>query len=214
LVRRAQAGDFGADPAGVRRARQNELSKTLFLDWFLRGAQGSRSNFLYLRQSFASHLAALAALHVVFSPRPSPEPCLAVIEDRQRVLFPGFFELAAYQGQVREFAVHLPLTEQIGEALPAYVLKGSFATSWHTVVGEVARDIDKLRIMLHVFLETQEHRCPEAIEARVARVTKMAQQIGEDTDKYDDPFQFALFDHLVECSATALAAQMIRTGWI
>jgi hypothetical protein len=41
----------------------------------------------------------------------------------------------------------------------------------------------------------------------------MASLIGEDTDKCDDPFDFALFDHLVDTSNTAFKAQMAKVEW-
>jgi polyhydroxyalkanoate synthesis regulator protein len=150
-------------------------------------------------------MAAFAVLHVVFAPKPWATPGIAFFADRQRVIMPGFLEIA-------EFATHLPLTDQIATLLPKYVMKGSFATSWHAVVSALCKNIEKVRLFMNVFVEKA--KSIDAIEIHLERIRKMASHIGEDTDKSDDPFEFALADHLIDCSNTVFNAQMAKIGWI
>jgi hypothetical protein len=213
-AKRSVLTEFQPDPLSIWELRQNQLSKSLLLEWFLRVSEGNRVNFFYIRQSFASHLAGLAVLHQTFGPAPLSAQSFAIAEDRQRVLLPGFFEFEKFQVEGNEFVTCLPITEQIGRLLPKYVLKGSFATTWHAVTDSIWRNLDEITLLLQIFLENQEDKRPGALEAAARAAGKMAQQIGEDTDKYDDPFQFALLDHLIECSPNALVCQLTRTGWI
>jgi hypothetical protein len=192
-------------PQAIVELRDLPIPKTALLEWALLSCEGSQSNFTFIRQSFACHLAVYLALHHIFGARPSQSPSPLFFEGGQRLAIPGFLDLTGR-------TTHLPLTDQIGTLLPKYVLTGSFATSWHAIMNSMWKNINKFRIFMLAFMERTE--TPEGVDASLKKIKKLASHVGEDMDKSDDPFEFAILDHLIDCSNNAFRAQLGRIGWI
>jgi hypothetical protein len=108
-----------------------EIPNDLLLNWFIRGSEGNKQNFLYLRASFASSLASVSVFQLILGSQPLPS--VLFFDDRQKVSIPG--SLDGMTG-----IVQLPLSDQIQKPLPKFVLKGSFSTSWMAVVNSISKN--------------------------------------------------------------------------
>jgi hypothetical protein len=194
----------GSSPQSIRERRALPIPDSMLLDWFIQGSEATKSNFLFLRSSFASHLAVASAFQILFGAHPCPS--VLFFDDRQRVCIPGSI------GE-NNHIVHLPLSDQIQKLLPRFVLKGSFSTSWGTVMNSIGKNATKLTILLTV-LVPQDNAKKLPPKAMVNRVTKLSVQITESTGKCDELFPFALLDHLIDASNNAFHAQTMRFGWV
>jgi hypothetical protein len=194
----------GLSPQSVRERRSLNIRDDLLLEWLIRGSESNKSNFLFLRSSFASHLAVVSAFQLLFGAHPLP-PVL-FMDDRQRICIPGSIGGAS-------IVMHLPLTDQIQRMLPGFVLRGSFASTWQTVVNAIHKNVTKLTICLTALLPQDTAKRPSS-RSMIMRVEKASVQTAREATKSDDEFPFKLLDHLIDISSNAFPAQTIRFGWV
>jgi hypothetical protein len=188
----------------MKERRKLEISNDLLLNWFLRGSEGNKQTFFYLRAFFASHLASVSVFQLILGSQLVPS--VLFFDDRQKVCIPG--SLDGMTG-----IVELPLSDQIQRLLPKFVLKGSFSTSWMAAVNSISKTLTKLALLLNTFVaEEKQQKVPAA--SVLARVKQLAMQETTDTRKTDDQFQFAVMDHLIETSNNAFHAQAVKVGWV
>jgi hypothetical protein len=199
-----RAVEPGLSPQSVRERRSLSIRDDLLLEWLIRGSESNKSNFLFLRSSFASHLAVISAFQLVFGAQLLP--AVLFMDDRQRICIPGSI------GGVST-VMHLPLSDQIHRTLPGFVLRGSFASTWQTVVNAIHKNVTKLTISLTALLPPDTAKRPSP-RSMTVRVEKAAVQAAREATKSDDEFPFKLIDHLIDNSSNAFHAQTIRFGWV
>lgn len=209
--------DTSRSPLANKELQTSTLPSDLLFQWFVKGTDGDKRNFLFMRQGMASHFGASCFVHSLFGPVPAYIPPVMFFADRHRVCFPGFSEsMHAMQ------PFYLPLTSNIEKLFPKWVLKGSFSTSWHTVAEGLSKNLDKTSLIYQTFqkqfaAKTASRQYPDPrvrLEGYLQRLAKMTSQISEDTEKTDDVFPFSVLDHLIETSHNANLAQLVRAGWI
>jgi hypothetical protein len=173
-------------------------------EWFVRGIDGSKSNFLFMRAAFAASIAAAAAMHEMFGSNGFEIAPFMFANDRQRVFEPAF---VAQKERTSHF---LPLTNQIVALLPRFVLEGSFTTAWNTLVTGMADKIDKIRVVLTALLPEKDETFVEDVERRIEKLAVKIVE-GEPTDTY---FPFDLIEHMIDNSNNVWKAQTKRFGWL
>jgi hypothetical protein len=192
-------------PRSISDSRRIAIDSKLLLQRFVTFASGNRNNFITLRQHFASFFACFSAFHAIFNPAPTPIEPFVFFENRQTMCIPGFLE-------GRGAILTLPLTPQVETFLPKYVLKGPFAATWHTIMTALCKHTETVQILIGTLLP--KGLPPRKRQMPAFRLLGMALQINEATEKFDDPFQFALLDHLIECSQNVFQSRLARVDWI
>jgi hypothetical protein len=89
VFRKLGATEWISDSVEVPRP---DLPDDLLLNWAVHGAMGNRKNFIFARQSLASHYGALTLMEVVLGRTEWPTTPLLFGVDRQRVFWPGLSE--------------------------------------------------------------------------------------------------------------------------
>jgi hypothetical protein len=183
-------------------APQPDFPDDLLLKWAIGGSDGNRNNFLYCRQSIASHYAAFSYLEMLFGSAIRFVPPLLFSVDRQRVFYPGILQ---GMGGI----AFPPLTNQVRRYLPDFVLKGTFSATWLAAANSLGRNIHKVRVLIEAFLPEQR----QALGV-VERIERMMVVMGKDTDKDESVWGFDLLDHLIECAGQATKVDCTRIAWI
>ncbi|OHT08749.1 hypothetical protein TRFO_22664 [Tritrichomonas foetus] len=186
--------------------RKATIPDDLLFKWFIKGAQGNKNDFIYMRKSFATHFATISYLHSLFGTPQMINPPLLFYEDRQRIWFPGFMDKTITYASIA-------MTNQINGLLPEFVMRGSFATSWNTLATVIVSNQDRIRTCLSAIapeLSEDEKQLSRLSE----RIKGFGSQIGEDTDKSDEYFPFLYLDHLIKTSKNSLLAQPTKFGWV
>ena len=202
-------------PLSNKQLQTHDIPSDMVFKWFVNGTDGNKANFLFMRQSLASHLGAVSFLHTLFGAAPAYIPPLMLFSDRHRLSYPGFSDVAA-----RMHICHLPLTKNLEALFPKWVLKGSFSTSWHSVAEGLSKNPEKTSLIFNTFLKpiaTNNGRPPELrtqITIYLHKLAKMTSQMSEDTEKTDDVFPFTVLNHLIDTSVHANLAQLSRAGWV
>ena len=201
-------------PLSNKQLQTHDIPSDLVFKWFVNGTDGNKSNFLFMRQSLASHLGAVSFLHTIFGATPAYIPPLMLFSDRYRLAYPGFSDVAA-----RMHICHLPLTKNLETLFPKWVLKGSFSTAWHAVAEGLAKNPEKTSLIFNTFLKplatsTGRPELRTQITIYLHKLTKMTSQMSEDTEKTDDVFPFTVLNHLIDTSVNANLAQLSRAGWV
>jgi hypothetical protein len=202
---RQRLPELDNSPRSMVERRNFPIDNTLLLQRFLKLSGGNRNNFIAARQQFASFFASFSAFHAIFSPAAVPIEPFVLFEHRNSLCMPGFLE-------ARGAILSVPLTPLVRTFLPEYVLKGTFAGTWHIIMNTLYKHYETVHILIGTLL-------PKGLPVRrlqqpMYRIEAMALHTGEDTDKVDEPFQFALFDHLIECAGNVFQAQQSRIDWI
>ena len=197
--------DSLVSPKEAFNRRKGSIPNNLLFKWFVKGIQGHKNDFIFMRKSFASHFATISYLHSLFGTPQMINPSFLFLEDRQRLWFPGYLEKTITYSS-------LPLTNQINYLLPEYVLRGSFAASWHTIANVIVSNQDRIRSCLysiapHLTDTSQSIKLTE-------RINGFGIVVGEDTDKSDEYFPFLFLDHLIKTSQNCLLVQPTKFGWV
>ncbi|KAK8858159.1 hypothetical protein M9Y10_013260 [Tritrichomonas musculus] len=181
------------------------IPNDLLFKWFIRGSKGLKNDFLFLRRSFAIHFGSISYLHSLFGSPQMITPPLLFFNDRQKVCFSGFMDKTVSYASIA-------MTPQIETLIPEFVLRGSFAASWHTVADTALRHMETLSVILSAILPDS---CDQSMMGKVFdRMKRFGNQIGEDTDKADEYFPFLYLDHLIRTSKNAMLAQPTKFGWV
>ena len=91
-----------------------------------------------------------------------------------------------------------------------FTLKGIFSATWQTIMESINSKRDKVRVILGGLCQKPD----EASAVVLKRAEVCATNVGEDTDKEENPFPFLLLDHLIQNSGNAIKAQESGFGWI
>ena len=201
--------DDDLSPAVQAEKSVNRLPKDMLFRWLVNGAESGLVNFLFMRQSLANHFACYAYLRFAFRPRCPVLPPILLCDDRQRMYIPGFIEESMKGGSV----THLPLTDQIQGLFPPFVLRGSCATTWHTLANTIAQRSDVIRVYLAAIPLADELKSSVA-DRVIKRSIKAAMNVHSDADVCENNFAIELFDHLVEVSNNAVHGQPDMLAWI
>ena len=156
-----------------------------------------------MKQCLASFIASLSALKFLFTNDYSLYPNIVFSINRQNCFIPNVTKLG-------KRVVHLPLTDTIRGALPMFTLKGIFSATWQTIMESINSKRDKVRVILGGLCQKPD----EASAVVLKRAEVCATNVGEDTDKEENPFPFLLLDHLIQNSGNAIKAQESGFGWI
>lgn len=202
------------------RRRNNALPSDLLFKWFVKGSKGMKNNFLFMRRSFALHLGSISYLHTLFKLKETVTPPVIFLNDRQRLCYSGFTDLSTEDKQrIRvQFSSSLwhslALQPQLAGLLPEYVLKGSFATSWHTLADAVNKSEDNIKVFLEALLSSDSESTNRFFDTIMYRARLLAIQTSEDTDKSDEYFPFLILDRLIEMTQNTLNFETNPIGWI
>ena len=189
-------------PESCSRRRSVNLPNDLLFKWFVSGSDGSLNNFSFMRNSFSANLGAMFALRVIFKSDLTITPTISMFNDRSRVTIPGFFIPSKH-------FIPLPFTQQICSVLPPFVLHGSFSTAFCVVMQNL--NTYKEEAFLYTTALTNSK---EFTRRLVKSLPILAPVMNEDTDKYPDPFPFALVDNLIENGNNSFKAQCQGFSWI
>jgi hypothetical protein len=91
-------------------------------------------------------------------------------------------------------------------------LKGSSTETWHIAVNSRVKHLPKFGLLMTALM--RETAQPAQMHLPIEIIEVMAVQMGEDTDKTDDPFHLAFLEHLIECPNTMFKCQMRRIDWL
>ena len=194
-------------PAAQLDKRTTQVPKDMLFRWLLDGTDNGQLDFLVMRQSLASHFACYSYLKFIFQTPYLLIPSFMFCSDRQRMFLPGFID-----DKHHWTVVYPALTEQIQMLFPSFVLRGSYAATWHTMASTFASRRDTIRVYLRAVLPEQ--MIPRMIDRVMKRSVRAAVGMNSETDKCEHSFAFALFDHLVDVSNNAVRAQMNMIAWI
>ncbi|OHT07285.1 hypothetical protein TRFO_24625 [Tritrichomonas foetus] len=190
--------------------------------WLVQGAEGSKIDFIFLRQSFASYFAVFSYLHFIFRSQLPSIPSIMLFKDRQKVCIPDFFGILQ---PIVTSTRYLIKTRQIDGMLPPFVMHGTFAASWQITADSISIHKDRLKIILSSLIQPDPYqqqqraspilRRAAAILSSMTRLDKIASvHMTEETDKCDDVFPFMLMDHLIQNSSNVMNAQPVGYAWI
>lgn len=206
-------------PLSYKERQTIDVPSDLLFKWFVKGSEGNKLNFVFMRQNFASMFSCFSFLHAWFSPRVFCIPSIMFFEDRQKVCMAGFADFSAPQT-----SFHIALTKNIETLLPKFVLRGSFSTSWMTFATALSKHAEKVRFYMNGLVSRavrqslvkmdQSQPMRDPVEVCIRRLALMALPMGEDTDKSDDIFPFSVLEHLIENSQNAVKSQFSHFGWI
>lgn len=205
LITKAVLASVNRDgsPVSYRARNRVHVDRCFIFDAFAKAAQGSKMDFLFLRQVFASHLAACSVMRFVFQAALSPVPNLAIWGESRKVSIPDFMKVPSGPAQ-------LPLTGSLKPFLPSFMLKGTFACTWHAVSDVLWTHREKIRLLLMAVSDLPD----ENIEVVLDRSGRMAPVESEVGDKSDDPFSFLVLDQLLESAENRLLSQPFAYSWI
>ena len=190
--------------------RDRELEKNTQLKlfkWVADAANGNSTDFIVMRQSLCSNLAAISAIKFLFKSSFSQYQSFIFTNDRLTLFTTDY---TTYRNRV----VHLPFTETIKSIFPDFMLQGSFATTWQIVMDSIARNQDRVFLFIAGILNQKEIDGQIAIAKDVCdRASLLQTAQSEETEKEGDPFPFALIDHLIQTSTDAFTCQEIGFSW-
>jgi hypothetical protein len=204
LVSAALKNSEGGSPV-ASKTRFESIPDQHLLKFFRDVAPASKSDFLQIRQSFASQLSANSILRFFFQAGLPLPPSFLIFGDSFTFSIPDFLRFGHEVPQI-------PLTPSIRCYLPTYVLKGSFTTTWHTMAEALAAHQSKVRIYLLALTGGDVVR--KSIETVLNRIDKMASHFDESSQTMKDPFPFRLLDHLIETAQNSLGGQRTGYSWI
>jgi hypothetical protein len=191
-------------PAAMAQARALGIPPDCLWRWFVQGADGAANDFLLLRQAFASAFAAFAFFRVMAQAELPIAPSAMLFDDRRRLCIPNF--LTAPRG-----AVGLPLTDQLAGMLPACVMRGTVAVTWHVLADTIARNADMIKVVLDAVLEPGARDVGNRLLGQAVKASTVV--VGE-MEPDADGFPFRLFEHLVETSGDAWRSRAHAFAWI
>jgi hypothetical protein len=169
------------------------------LAWALQGANGNRNDFLFCRQSIASHIGALACIQTILARELPAIPPMLFSVDRRTVCIPGMLGW--------KVGVPVPpLTNSLKRFLPPAVLAGSFTTAWHVVASALAKDRGKVEVLFGAFISD-----PTIEELALRRIDEMT-VTGEPGTGLVWPFD--LLDQLIQSANNRLNADLAMIAWI
>ena len=189
-------------PAAFHQRRKYNISDDVLFRWFVKGASGSLTNYCFMRNSFASCLGSIFSLRMVFNSPLSHIPTLTLFNDRVRVSMSEIMSIPATQSP-------LPFTSQICGMRPAFVLHGSFATAFLTNASVYLDYKDEIALVLQALSIER-----KVIQFTMHKAKQMASSIDENTDKFFDPFPFAIVEYIIETSSNAFKSQSGGFAWL
>ena len=175
-----------------RRKLINEQKLYEFRNWFIKGTEGHLIDYLAMRHSFTSSLAYISAMNIIFHKSLPDIPNMAISADKQWLQMPGFFK----QNRKLNNVTSIPLIEEFLYFIPNYVLKGSFSTSFLTIIDSLSNNMNKLRAILSVLWE--ERNETNETEIICKRVQMLSSAVTEDSENTFLEFPFAVIDFLID----------------
>jgi hypothetical protein len=198
-------GERDDSPWSLRAGRAVAVDRAWLWRSCAAAAEGSRVQFLFLRQSFAAHLGAAAYLRFLFAAQLPALPGIAVFGRQMRAAIPGFFQFERGQPQ-------MPLSGAVRELLPEWLVRGSVAAAWGMVADACARHWKKVAIVVAALLPNDVP--PDIADEVGGRVAKIAEDGREDAEKSDDGFPIALIGSLIETATNSLSATHYAYSWL
>lgn len=158
------------------RKNTNIPQKSL-LWWFLQGAEGSKIDFIFMRQSFSSYFGVSSFLHFIFKSRIPTLPSLMLFKDRQKCCIPDFLN---YSPRATRYITQTPL---ISGLLPEFVMKGSFSTSWQIIADSLSMYKDRVKIVLRALIVQPDFPNKQQIQDYIRNKVMQNQLNREQEDK-------------------------------
>ena len=190
-------------PFEIKKRKSIQYETKSMIKWIIDGAGGNKIDFMFMRQSLVSHLAAISAIKFLFNSGYMIYPNIMFNKDRRKIYIPGLL-------RANRRIVHMPLTPLLSSFIPDYVFQGTFATIWHIVFDSVANNSERFMIFYNALIDPSETSTKEVIR----RATMSATLETVDSDKEGFPMQIALVDHLIETSSTVFSSQEMAFAWI
>lgn len=129
-------------PYAVSIKKQVEIPQSALYWWFFQGSDGFKPDFVFMRSSFASCYAVYSYLHFLFS-NPIPTiPSLLLCKDRRRLFMPDFLNPTLSPSR---YIIQTPLLKGL---LPDFVMRGSFAATWHITANSIYANKDRLQLLM------------------------------------------------------------------
>jgi hypothetical protein len=204
LLAEVRGGEDTESPAALAERDRAVVDRTFWFGFVSAATGGSKMNFLFMRQSLVAHMGAFLAFHFIFGAKLPLLPSLCLAGDRMRCYLPGFMN------SLGKGLPQMPLTQSVRLLFPEYVLRGTFSTSWQTIADVLAAHLNGVRLHLMALMP----RVADAGEV-LERTRRMAScEVTAETDKPDEPFPFALVDHLIGVSSDSLLSQPYAYSWI
>lgn len=194
----------GKSPAEILERRDIDVKSDCLFEWISKGANGNVVDFLQMKQCLAAFIASYSALKFLFMSEFKYNMNIVFGITRQTCFIPNTTKTGSR-------VIHLPLTPTIRGAFPMFTLKGIFSATWQTVMETMSTKRDKIRVILGGLVNTEPDRVTKTVLRRAEICSTM---VGEDTDKEELPFPFALINHLIDNSGNAFMAQELTFGWI
>ncbi|EAY22050.1 hypothetical protein TVAG_456850 [Trichomonas vaginalis G3] len=197
-------GETGREPFAVksRKIESQDIKKSVY-QWLFSYSEGSKLDFIFMRESISSHISAISAIKFLFMSGYPQYPTILFSTNRCKVSMP---RLTHSNHKV----CHLPMTQTISEFIPPYVMNGSFSSTWLLVIESFSRNLDKLKIYIKALVEHGE-KTSEIVSDRV-RKSSLCEM--EDTEKEQNPMPFAVLDHLIATSKNAFNCQETGFAWV
>ena len=194
-------------PFSNRERKQTDLPEDTFQKAYVKFAKGSLIDFLFARQSFASHLALSCVLRYLFNfPILPVIPMMMISGDGQRVVIPDFFSQRTSFSQI-------PITRNIRASLPDFIMHGSFSTTWIDVLDALQRNHDTFRIYLKVLYPDEQKAIPK-IDQSLRKLERMSSHSQEETNVFGPPFPVLIINNLIDCAVNTFEAQLTGFSWI
>ena len=191
-----------SSPKTIHQKRSIDLPNDTMFNWFIKGCNGIKNDFLSMRQSFASFFGSISYLHLIFGSTRDLTSSIIFMKDRQRICIPGFFN-DPY------IVSHIFLSNQIQNLIPKYFLKGSFSTSWNILASSLFDNLENLRYFINSLVQFEGNYLNNVME----KITKTSIHTNENTEKTIEYFPFKLLDHLIENSNNVFNSQFVKIGW-
>lgn len=206
-------------PKSYRQIKETNFPKDVFPKFYAKLAKGNLTDFLFARQSFASHLALNVVLRkIVNSPLLPLVPSLAIFGNGQRVVIPEFLS-------TKTPSFLLPITPAIKETLPDYIFQGSFTTTWLSAVDALHQNSDTIRVYLKALLQIEDERELEKPEDEkkyiskrivhsLGNLDKLSTHSQEKTDSFEDHYSVLTVKHIIDNCNNVFYSHRSGFGWI
>lgn len=196
-------------PAVIKAAKNIDLPKHNLYNLLVDNSKGKLVDFIYFRQTLGSNIGLLTAIKFLLKGTISRLPNMGIVLPNSCVISPGLSHFDNY-------LTYLPLSNQIKELLPSYILHGSLSSTWQIAMNSIINNPERIKICLSACLPPIKNNSDilsRIVDRFFYRAKLSAFQYSEDTEKYSDPFCFAVVNHLIKVSNNCYNSRPELLSW-